>query len=160
MQWAVGTMTGKSIDEIHVGDRAELVRQVERSDVLAFVEATGDENPLHGNDIFAARTPFKTPIAPGILMAGVISAVIGTRLPGAGSVYISQTLKFLRPVRVGDVITARVEVAEVLRERNRVRLTTVCVNDRGEEVLRGEAWVVPPRTAVTSFDAPALTRAA
>jgi 3-hydroxybutyryl-CoA dehydratase len=143
----MNTMIGKSIDQLRVTDRAELVRQVEQSDVLAFVDATGDENPLHANDIFAARTPFKTPIVPGILTAGFVSAVIGTRLPGPGTTYVSQTLKFLRPVRVGDVITTRVEVLEVLRERNRVRLLTRCVNQHGQEVLTGEAWVMPPLAA-------------
>lgn len=151
-------MKGKSIDELRVTDRAEMVRRVGPADVAAFVEATGDDNPLHGNDIFAARTPFRTPIAPGILTAGLVSAVIGTRLPGPGSVYVSQTLKFLRPVRVGDLITARVEVVEILPERNRVRLVTECVNDRRESVLQGEAWVVPPR-AVLRRPMPATTLA-
>jgi 3-hydroxybutyryl-CoA dehydratase len=154
-------MTGKSIDELQVADRAEMVRRVGPADVAAFVEATGDDNPLHGNDIFAARTPFRTPIAPGILTAGLASAVIGTRLPGPGSVYVSQTLKFLRPVRVGDLITARVEVVEILPEKNRVRLITECVNDRGETVLQGEAWVLPPRALVRRpMPTRALARAA
>ena len=78
----------------------------------------------------------------------MISAVIGTRLPGPGAIYLSQSLKFSRPVKVGDTITARVEILEVLAPRNRIRLGTVCRNQHGEEVLSGEAWVMPSRTAV------------
>jgi hypothetical protein len=74
--------------------------------------------------------------------------VIGTRLPGPGSIDASQDLKFLKPVRAGDTITARVEVVELIRERNRIRLKTTCVNQRGEEVLSGEAWVLPPKASV------------
>ena len=88
------------------------------------------------------------PIAPGIYTAGLISAVIGTRLPGPGTIYLSQSLKFLKPVKAGDRITARVEITDVIRERNRVRLHTVCVNQHGEDVLSGEAWVMPSRTPV------------
>jgi hypothetical protein len=91
---------------------------------------------------------FKEPIAPGIWTAGLISAVIGTRLPGPGAIYLSQELKFLKPVLFDDVIMARVEVVEVLRERNRLRLKTVCTNQRGEEVLTGEALVMPSKVPV------------
>jgi hypothetical protein len=91
---------------------------------------------------------FKSPIAPGIFTAGLISAVIGTTLPGPGAIYLSQSLKFMKPVFAGDTITARVEVVEVIRDRNRIRLQTLCANQRGEEVLSGEAWVMPSRTAV------------
>src|SRR5204863_7693871 len=100
-------------------------------------------NPIHSDVAHAATTPFKSPIAPGIFTAGLVSAVIGTRLPGPGAIYLSQSLRFLRPVRVGDTITARVEALEVSREKNRLRLQTTCTNQRGEEVLSGEAWVMP-----------------
>jgi len=128
-------MTGKTITDLHEGDHAELTRAVDPADI-------------------AATTSFKTPIAPGIFTAGMISAVIGTRLPGPGSIYLSQALTFLRPVRTGDTITARVEVAELLRDRNRVRLKTVCTNQRGEEVLVGEAWVLPSRQPVPYEERP------
>ena len=91
---------------------------------------------------------FEEPIAPGIWTAGLISAVIGTRLPGPGAIYLSQDLKFLKPVKAGDSISARVEVLEVNRERNRIRLRTVCTNQRAEDVLTGEAVVMPSRTPV------------
>ena len=103
---------------------------------------------MHSDPAYAAATPFKAPIAPGIFTAGLISAVIGTELPGPGAIYLSQSLKFVKPVKAGDVITARAEIVEMLAERNRVRLQTVCVNQRGEEVLSGEAWIMPSRTRV------------
>jgi acyl dehydratase len=141
-------MIGKTIDDLAAGDAAELTRAVAQRDVASFVDAVGDHNPVHSDRTYAATTQFKEPIAPGIFTAGLISAVIGTRLPGPGAIYLSQSLKFVRPVAFGDTITARVEVAEVIRERNRVRLLTACRNQRGEDVLSGEAWVMPSRTAV------------
>ena len=141
-------MIGKTIAELTVGDRAEISRVVEQDDIAAFVDAVGDHNPVHSDPAYAAATPFKAPIAPGIFTAGLISAVIGTQLPGPGAIYLSQSLKFVKPVKAGDVITARAEIVEVLAERNRLRLQTVCVNQRGEEVLSGEAWIMPSRTRV------------
>ncbi len=141
-------MIGRSIDELSVGDSAELSRVVLEGDIAEFVDAVGDYNPVHSDRAFAATTPFKSPIAPGLWTAGLISSVIGTRLPGPGAIYVSQDLHFLKPVWAGDIITARVEVVEIVPERNRVRLRTVCVNQRGEEVLAGEAWVLPPKSQV------------
>jgi acyl dehydratase len=141
-------MIGKTITELTEGDRAELTRVVADDDIAGFVDAVGDYNPVHSDPAYAATTIFKSPIAPGIFTAGLISAVIGTTLPGPGAIYLSQSLKFMKPVFAGDTITARVEVAEVIRDRNRIRLQTVCVNQRGEEVLSGEAWVMPSRTSV------------
>jgi acyl dehydratase len=140
-------MVGKTIAELHEGEQAELVRVVESDDLAHFVDAVGDLNPVHSDPAYAATTRFKGPIAPGIFTAGLISAVIGTQLPGPGAIYLSQDLKFLKPVRPGDTITARVRIAEIIRERNRIRLETVCVNQRGEDVLVGEAWVMPSTTA-------------
>jgi acyl dehydratase len=141
-------MIGKTIADLNPGDRAEITRVVEDGDIAAFVDAVGDYNPVHSDRAYAATTPFKKPIAPGIFTAGLISAVIGTQLPGPGAIYLSQSLKFVRPVKSGDTITARAEVIEVLRDRNRIRIQTVCVNQHGEEVLSGEAWVMPSRTRV------------
>jgi 3-hydroxybutyryl-CoA dehydratase len=140
-------MIGKTIGDLHAGDVAEMAHQVTAEDVGEFVEAVGDYNPIHSDAAYAATTSFKEPIAPGVYTAGLISAVIGTQLPGPGAIYLSQSLKFLQPVKFGDTITARVTVMEVIRERNRIRLLTVCRNQRGEEVLTGEAWVMPSRTA-------------
>lgn len=141
-------MIGKTIGELQPGDHAELSRRVEAADISEFVSAVGDHNPIHSDAEFAAGTAFREPIAPGVFTAGMISAVIGTRLPGPGAIYLSQSLKFIRPVKVGDTITARVEVLEVIPARNRIRLATVCSNQQGEEVLSGEAWVMPSPTAV------------
>lgn len=138
-------MSGRTIDEIAVGEVAELSHAVSQEDIAAFLALVGDSNPIHSDPAALAGTRFGGPIAPGMLTASYISAVIGSRLPGPGVLYASQDLRFLRPVRVGDVITARVEVLERLPERNRVRLRTTCRNERGEEVLTGEAWVLPPR---------------
>jgi acyl dehydratase len=141
-------MIGKTIHELQAGDVAELVHRVDAADVAGFVEAVGDYNPIHSDPQYAATTPFKEPIAPGVFTAGLISAVIGTRLPGPGAIYLSQSLKFMKPVKLGDTITARVTVMEAIRERNRIRLSTVCVNQHGEEVLTGEAWVMPSRESI------------
>jgi 3-hydroxybutyryl-CoA dehydratase len=141
-------MIGITMEDIHVGDSAQIVRRATDDDIASFVDAVGDYNPIHADRDYAATTIFKEPIAPGIWTAGLISAVIGTRLPGPGAIYLSQELKFLKPVLFDDVVTARVEVIEVLRERNRLRLKTVCTNQRGEEVLTGEALVMPSRVRV------------
>ena len=103
-------MIGVTIYELTVGDHAELTRVVDEADIAGFVDSVGDYNPIHSDRAYAAGTSFKERIAPGIWTAGLISAVIGTRLPGPGTVYLSQDLRFLRPVRFGDVVTARVEV--------------------------------------------------
>lgn len=141
-------MIGVTIDRIEVGDRAEVTRVATDGDIAGFVDSVGDYNPIHSDPAYAAGTLFKERIAPGIWTAGLVSAVIGTRLPGPGTIYLSQDLKFLRPVKLGDTVTARVEVTEIILEKNRVRLRTVCVNQRGEEVLGGEALVMPSRTPV------------
>ena len=141
-------MIGITIEDIQVGDSAQVVRRASEEDIAAFVEAVGDYNPIHADPEYAATTIFKEPIAPGIWTAGLISAVIGTRLPGPGAIYLSQELKFLKPVLFGDVIMARAEVIEVMRERNRLRLRTVCTNQRGDDVLTGEALIMPSKVRV------------
>ena len=146
-------MIGRTVEELAVGNTAELTRSITAETVREFVEATGDDNPLHSDQAFAATTRFGQIIAPGILTGGLISAVIGTRLPGPGTIYLSQNFRFLRPVQIGDTITARVEVTEVLRERNRVALRTLCVNQGGEIVIDGEAWVMPSKVHV-EYDEP------
>jgi acyl dehydratase len=147
-------MIGKTIHELRTGDVAEVVHHVDADGVAELVDAVGDYNPIHSDPDYAASTPFKEPIAPGVFTAGLISAAIGTKLPGPGAIYLSQNLKFLKPVKLGDTVTARVTIVEVLRERNRIRLETVCLNQRGEEVLTGEAWVMPSRESVV-YERPA-----
>jgi len=152
-------MIGLTIDSIEVGDSSQITRRVSDGDIAGFVDAVGDYNPVHSDREYAASTIFKEPIAPGIWTAGLISAVIGTRLPGPGAIYLSQDLKFLKPVKLGDSISARVEVVEVNRDKNRIRLRTVCTNQRAEDVLTGEAVVMPSRRAV-HYTRPAETMGA
>jgi 3-hydroxybutyryl-CoA dehydratase len=130
------------IDEIHVGDVAELAKTVTESDIVLFAGVTGDFNAVHIDAEAAKKSVFGERIAHGMLSAGFISAVLGMRLPGAGSIYLSQTLRFTKPVRIGDTVTARVEVLEVLTAKRRVRLATSCRNQHGELVVDGEAVVM------------------
>ena len=130
------------IEEIHVGDVAELAKTVTESDIALFAGVTGDFNPVHIVAEAAKKSVFGERIAHGMLSAGFISAVLGMRLPGSGSIYLSQTLRFTKPVRIGDTVTARVEVLEVLTAKRRVRLATSCRNQNGEVVVDGEAVVM------------------
>ena len=128
-----------------VGDSVQLSKTVKDEDIRIFAEVTGDKNPLHLDDEFASKTIFKRRIAHGILTAALISSVIGNRLPGNGTIYLSQTLNFLAPVYVGDEITAKVEVLQVLKEGKRLRLKTQVISQNGTVVVDGEALVIPPR---------------
>jgi 3-hydroxybutyryl-CoA dehydratase len=130
------------IDEIQVGQSAELAKTVTETDIALFAGVTGDFNAVHVDAVAAAQSRFGERIAHGMLSAGFISAVLGMRLPGAGSVYLSQSLKFTKPVRIGDTVTARVEVLEVVATKRRVRLATTCRNQNGETVVEGEAVVM------------------
>jgi 3-hydroxybutyryl-CoA dehydratase len=130
------------IDELQVGQSAEMAKTVTESDIALFAGVTGDFNPVHVDAVAAEKTRFGERIAHGILSAGFISAVIAMRLPGAGSIYLSQSLRFTKPVRIGDTVTARVEVLEVFATKRRVRLATACRNQNGETVVEGEAVVM------------------
>jgi 3-hydroxybutyryl-CoA dehydratase len=138
-------ITGKTIDQIKVGDIAEFAKTVTETDVYLYAGITGDFNPAHVNEAYAKNTFFKTRIAHGMLTAGFISAILANQLPGPGTIYLKQELSFLAPVRMGDTITGRVEVLELIAERNRVRLKTSCTNQDGVMVLDGEALVSPPK---------------
>ncbi|MGZ8447493.1 MAG: MaoC family dehydratase [Candidatus Deferrimicrobiaceae bacterium] len=127
-----------------LGQSAEMTKVITEEDILLFAEITGDRNPVHISKEFAAQSRFGERIAHGILAAGLISAVIGMKLPGPGCLLVSQTLSFLAPVKIGDEITARAEVMEVISEK-RLKLKTQCINQRKEVVLEGEAIIVPPR---------------
>ena len=138
-------MIGKTIEELKVGDSAKFSKTVSESDVYLFAGVTGDLNPAHVSEEFAKDTFFKTRIAHGMLSASFISTVIGTMLPGPGSVYMRQEASFLAPVKFGDTITAIVEVAEIIADKKRVRLKTYCINQEKTVVVDGEALVSPPR---------------
>lgn len=152
--------TGKTVQDLNVGERASLSRVVSEEDLALFACATGDVNPIHFDQPYAEGTFFKGRIAHGMLSAGFLSAVIANRLPGLGTVYLSQNLKFLAPVRLGDTVTAEVEVLELDQERNRVRLRTTCTNQEGTLVLDGDAVVVPPKRKPSGEVAEALSRRA
>ena len=134
---------GKTIDQLNIGDRASISQQITGRDVIRFAELTGDINPIHMDKFYAEQTIFGERIAHGMLIASLISAVLGMKLPGPGNIYISQSLKFKAPVKFGDVIEAEVEVIEKIPERNRVRLRTTCRNQDDTVVLEGEAVVIP-----------------
>lgn len=138
-------MIGKTIEELTLGDTAEFSKTISEADIYVYAGVTGDLNPAHIDEEYAKNTFFKGRIAHGMLLAGFISAVVGTKLPGPGTIYVKQELNFLAPVRIGDTITARTEVSEIIKEKNRVRMHTVCINQNGDAVLSGEALVSPPK---------------
>lgn len=142
-------MSGTTIEELEVGTASDLTKTYDEWDVYTFAALTGDLNPAHVDQAFAERTVFRGKIAHGMLTASLISAVLGTKLPGPGSIYLSQDLHFLRPVRIGDTVTARVEVVELVREKNLARLKTTCTNQNGERLLEGTALVMPPKVKLT-----------
>ena len=140
-------MIGKTIDQLQVGDSAEFAKTVSESDIYLFAGVTGDMNPAHIDEDYAKGTFFKGRIAHGMLAAGFVSAVLGTRLPGPGTIYLSQSLSFKAPVPIGATVTARVEVVELTVEKNRVRLKTTCTDQSGTVILDGEAVVLAPKAA-------------
>ena len=134
-----------TIQELKVGDSASMAKTISESDVYLFAGITGDLNPAHTDEVSASQTPFGGRIAHGILSAGLISAVLGMRLPGPGTIYLGQELKFTKPVRFGDTVTATCTVTEILAEKNIVKLDTTCTNQNGDVVIKGMATVMPPK---------------
>jgi len=131
-------------EQLEVGKIYEFRITITEEMVEYFARAIGDYNPIHMDEDYAKGTIFKTRVVHGMLHAGIISGIVGTRFPGAGTIYLAQTLKFLKPVFIGDEITYRLKVLEYFQEKNRLRLETVCINQKGETVLTGEALVMPP----------------
>jgi len=135
-----------SFEDLHVGMRESLMKTVMESDVVGFARLSGDDNPLHLCDVYASETRFGQRIAHGLYTASLISAVLGTRLPGPGAVYRSQTLDFHGPVKIGDVVEVLVEVAELTPKGRIVRLRCEATVD-GKLVLDGDAIVSVPSRA-------------
>jgi len=131
------------IEDIEIGMSRELVKTIEDYDIRMFADISTDRNPVHLDEVYAQETIFGGRIAHGMLTAALISAVIGEQLPGHGTVYMGQTLKFLAPVRPGDDVTARVTVREIDYAKRRVTLDCVCLV-REKAVLKGEALVLAP----------------
>jgi 3-hydroxybutyryl-CoA dehydratase len=136
---------GKSIHELKVGDSAQISKTITETDINDFAKVTGDFNPVHLDQAYAEKTIFKGRIAHGLLSVGLLSNVLGNILPGHGTIYLSQEVRFLAPVRIGDTITARVEVIELIPEKNRAKFKTTCINQDGKEVVEGVAWGMPPK---------------
>ncbi len=134
---------GYFIEDLSVGQSDEFTKTVTEKEIELFAEVSGDNNPVHLDAEYAAGTMFKERIAHGMLSAGFISAVIGTRLPGPGAIYMSQQMRFKAPVKIGDVVTARCTITDINEARRRVTLETVCLVD-GKAVIEGEALVMVP----------------
>jgi 3-hydroxybutyryl-CoA dehydratase len=137
----------RTFDEIRVGDSATHARTITADDIDAYAKLTDDYNPMHMDDEFAKKnTKFGGRIAHGPMTLGLIAPVIGMKLPGPGCLLMSLNSTYLKPVRVGDHVTATGEVAEKDEKRRAVRMALRFVNQHGEEVVRGEAWVLPPKS--------------
>lgn len=136
-------MTGYFIEDMKLGLSASHSKTVSAADIETFAGLSGDTNPVHLDEAYAQTTPFKARIAHGMLSVGFISAVLGTKLPGPGAVYMSQTLRFKAPVKIGDTVTATCTVTELIPEKRRAILSTICkVGDT--VVIEGEAMVMVP----------------
>ncbi len=134
---------GYYYEDLKVGMTAVYSKTVTDADIVLFAGVSGDTNPVHLNDEFAAATPFKTRIAHGMLSAAFISTLLGTKLPGPGCIYMSQSLQFRAPVRVGDTVVARATITEVVAGKPRIKLETTC-SVGGTVVTKGEALVMVP----------------
>lgn len=139
-------MTALFFEDLSVGQSAELTRTVDEKAIQAFADVSGDHNPVHLDEAFAATTPFKTRIAHGMLSAAYISALIAGKLPGPGAIYLGQTLTFKRPVKIGDEVTVTATITSLDPEKARATLSTVCTV-AGKVVLDGEAVIMVPRKA-------------
>ena len=136
-------MTGLFIEDLTIGQSATYGKTVTDADIVLFAGVSGDTNPVHLDQTFAEKTPFKGRIAHGMLSASFISTVIGTKLPGPGAIYMSQTLRFKAPVKIGDTVTAICTVTEIIAEKRRAVLSTICkVGDT--VVIEGEALIMVP----------------
>jgi 3-hydroxybutyryl-CoA dehydratase len=139
--------SGHFIEDLSVGMTASFAKTVTEADIVMYAGVSGDTNPVHLDQVYAEGTMFKGRIAHGMLSASFISTVLGTKLPGPGAIYVSQSLKFKAPVRIGDTVTARVTVLETIPEKRRVVLLTQCFV-AGKVVVDGEAVIMAPsRTA-------------
>jgi 3-hydroxybutyryl-CoA dehydratase len=136
-------------EQLQIGQTASLGKTITEADILLFSAVSMDTNPVHLNEELAAETLFKGRVAHGMLCGSLISAVLGTVLPGLGTIYLTQSMRFRAPVRIGDTVTAIVEVAALDHERKRATMRTRCLV-RGKVVIEGEAVVIPPGEAVVA----------
>lgn len=138
-------MKGLTMQEIQMGDVSTFTKTVTEGDITLFAGVSGDFNPAHINAVEAEKGMFGRRIAHGMLSAGFISTVLGTQLPGPGTIYMGQELRFVKPVFIGDTVTAICTVVERNEEKNRLKLETVVENQNGEKVITGYATVMPPK---------------
>lgn len=138
-------MKGLTMQEIQMGDVSTFTKTVTEGDITLFAGVSGDFNPAHINAVEAEKGMFGRRIAHGMLSAGFISTVLGTQLPGPGTIYLGQELRFVKPVFIGDTVTAICTVVERNEEKNRLKLETVVENQNGEKVITGYATVMPPK---------------
>ena len=141
-------VTNIPYEALEVGQQASFDKLVEERDIQLFAAVSGDNNPVHLDAAFAAETMFKERIAHGMFSGALISAAIACRLPGPGTIYLGQSLKFTRPVKLGDNLTVKLEVLEKL-PKGRVKLATRVFNQNGEQVVDGDAEVLAPRAEQT-----------
>lgn len=134
-----------TFDEINIGDTASVTKVITAEMIETFAEISGDTNPVHLNDKAAAESIFGERVAHGILVTGLISNVLGMKLPGQGSIYVSQSVTFLRPVKIGDEITASVEILSKDEKRGTCKCRTICTNQLGKIVIKGEAVGMPKK---------------
>jgi 3-hydroxybutyryl-CoA dehydratase len=143
-------MQGLFLEDLKVGMSAMFGKTVTEADIMAFAGVSGDTNPIHLHEGFAKTTRFGQRIAHGMLSGSFISAVIGTKLPGPGAIYVSQTMNFMAPVLIGETITAVATVSAIDERRRRVTIDTKCLNGEGKAVIEGEAVVLVPRRAAAA----------
>ena len=137
-----------TIEDMKIGDCASTTKTISESDVYLFAGITGDLNPAHVDNETAGKGIFHGRVAHGVLVTGLISAVLGMKLPGSGTIYLGQEVKFTKPVYFGDTITATCTVSAMRPEKNIVNLETVCTNQKGETVITGLATVMPPKKEI------------
>lgn len=140
----MSTLSNTPYSALEVGQTASFEKSVEERDIQLFAAMSGDRNPVHLDAEYAAGTPFKERIAHGMFSGALISAAVACTLPGPGTIYLGQTMKFTRPVKLGDTLTVRLEILEKL-PKNRVRIATRVFNQNDEQVVDGEAEVLAPR---------------
>jgi 3-hydroxybutyryl-CoA dehydratase len=133
-----------TLKQLNVGQTYKTSFAITAELIEGFARVTGDYNPIHLDEDYARQTIFEKRVAQGMLAAGLLSGVLGCQFPGTGTIYLSQALKFLKPVFIDDEITLRLEILEIINAKKRVRLETAFTNQKGEAVITGEAWVMPP----------------
>lgn len=138
----------KTFDEISLGDTAFVEHALKQKDIQLFAVMSGDVNPAHLDEDYARSSIFHGVVAHGLWSGSLFSTVLGTRLPGPGTIYLGQTFRFLRPVMIGDTVTARVTVKEKIADKHRLKLDCLAINQNGKEVVTGEAEVIAPTEKV------------